>query len=181
MPSTFFCRSTTLEDIYRHYENSQGKERDDDEGENEEYDPHVTGYGYQQSQNGMSPSKLGHSATGAGFPYQGFPSGGMHSGGGGGTYGYPMGPGGSGYGNGGSYPNTHGEHIVVEDYGNHGGGGHDHSPKYHGGSKDKDKLADLFDIALTALAYLSFGMFIIQVIMCISTTVIKLKRFLRGN
>ncbi|KAK5649377.1 hypothetical protein RI129_000406 [Pyrocoelia pectoralis] len=40
-------------------------------------------------------------------------------------------------------------------------------PKHHGGH-DKDKLADLFDVALTALAYLSFGMFIVQVIMCIS-------------
>lgn len=29
-------------------------------------------------------------------------------------------------------------------------------------------IKDLFDIALTTLAFLSFGMFVIQVIMCIS-------------
>lgn len=46
-------------------------------------------------------------------------------------------------------------------------------PKYHGevsGGKHHD-LADLFDIAITALAFLSFGMFIVHVIMCISMTV----------
>lgn len=49
-----------------------------------------------------------------------------------------------------------------------------HSEKTH-------DLSDLFDIALTALAYLSFGMFIIHVIMCISMTVdiitIKIQKY----
>lgn len=45
-----------------------------------------------------------------------------------------------------------------------------HSTKNHGYEKEKD-LTDLFEIALTALAYLSFGMFIIHVVMCISTAV----------
>ncbi|KAF5300442.1 hypothetical protein FQA39_LY02241 [Lamprigera yunnana] len=44
---------------------------------------------------------------------------------------------------------------------------HGHPSKHHGGH-DKDKLSDLFDLAATALAYLSFGMFLVQVIMCIS-------------
>lgn len=50
-------------------------------------------------------------------------------------------------------------------------------PKYHvyheeshSSSKEHD-LSDLFEIALTALAYLSFGLFIIHVCMCISMAV----------
>lgn len=53
---------------------------------------------------------------------------------------------------------------------------HEHHPKYqvfHGENHTKKEhdVSDLFEIALTALAYLSFGMFIINVIMCISMTV----------
>ncbi|KAJ8976804.1 hypothetical protein NQ317_018463 [Molorchus minor] len=50
---------------------------------------------------------------------------------------------------------------------------HSYPPKYQGhheesySSKEHD-LADLFDVALTALAFLSFGMFIVHIIMCIS-------------
>lgn len=53
---------------------------------------------------------------------------------------------------------------------------HGDPPKYHGqhessyGGKDHD-LSDLFDIALTALAFLSFGLFIVHVVMCISAAV----------
>ncbi|CAG9834059.1 unnamed protein product [Diabrotica balteata] len=46
------------------------------------------------------------------------------------------------------------------------------APKYHVYnyySKDKD-LSDLFEIALTGLAFLAFKMFIVHVIMCIATT-----------
>lgn len=52
---------------------------------------------------------------------------------------------------------------------------HDHHPKYDGGGYDKGKdLVDLFVIASTAIAYLSFGMFLIQLIMCISLSVSSL-------
>uniref|UniRef100_A0A182W431 Uncharacterized protein n=1 Tax=Anopheles minimus TaxID=112268 RepID=A0A182W431_9DIPT len=56
------------------------------------------------------------------------------------------------------------------DYGYH----HHHTPVVEYEEKAMDKsllgLKDLFDIALTTLAYLSFGMFILQVIMCITMT-----------
>lgn len=46
---------------------------------------------------------------------------------------------------------------------------HHDSPKYSGGHDSGGKdLSELFEIALTALAYLSFGMFIVHVVMCIS-------------
>ncbi|XP_058127334.1 uncharacterized protein LOC131291019 [Anopheles ziemanni] len=49
---------------------------------------------------------------------------------------------------------------------------HQHHPVFEFEDKSLDKgslgLKDLFDIALTTLAYLSFGMFILQVIMCIT-------------
>lgn len=39
----------------------------------------------------------------------------------------------------------------------------------HGhGSKKEMTLRNIYDIALTAIAYLSFGLFILQVIMCIT-------------
>uniref|UniRef100_A0A182PTU7 Uncharacterized protein n=1 Tax=Anopheles epiroticus TaxID=199890 RepID=A0A182PTU7_9DIPT len=51
---------------------------------------------------------------------------------------------------------------------------HHHAPVVEYEEKTVDKsllgLKDLFDIALTTLAYLSFGMFILQVIMCITMT-----------
>uniref|UniRef100_A0A182RVU6 Uncharacterized protein n=1 Tax=Anopheles funestus TaxID=62324 RepID=A0A182RVU6_ANOFN len=57
------------------------------------------------------------------------------------------------------------------DYGYHH---HHHTPVVEYEEKAVDKsllgLKDLFDIALTTLAYLSFGMFILQVIMCITMT-----------
>uniref|UniRef100_A0A182IYG2 Uncharacterized protein n=1 Tax=Anopheles atroparvus TaxID=41427 RepID=A0A182IYG2_ANOAO len=51
---------------------------------------------------------------------------------------------------------------------------HHHHPVFEFEDHSLDKgslgLKDLFDIALTTLAYLSFGMFILQVIMCITMT-----------
>lgn len=44
------------------------------------------------------------------------------------------------------------------------------TPTPSGGGMKSIGLRDLFDIALTTLAFLSFGMFIIQVIMCIIMT-----------
>lgn len=57
--------------------------------------------------------------------------------------------------------------LLEEDGHHHYHHHHNKSPSY---SKEKD-LADLFEIALTALAFLSFGMFIINVVMCISMAV----------
>lgn len=44
---------------------------------------------------------------------------------------------------------------------NEGGGG-------GGGSKKEMTLRNIYDIALTAIAFLSFGLFALQVIMCIT-------------
>lgn len=60
-----------------------------------------------------------------------------------------------------------GSHFVgyenFEDWGaiSEGGGG-------GGGSKKEMTLRNIYDIALTAIAYLSFGLFVLQVIMCIT-------------
>lgn len=68
-------------------------------------------------------------------------------------------------------------------YGSSGhGGGYDFTPQhvhYHHGDYGESQgkgekelvLADLFEIALTAIAFLSFGCFVLQVIMCISMAV----------
>ncbi|KAJ3664671.1 hypothetical protein Zmor_000222 [Zophobas morio] len=168
----WLSKSTTLEDIYRHYDNVNNRvdEETDKEGDfNEDYDAQIAGYSYQQQQQQqqqqqhhqrgpqqMTPAKLGHGGG----------DGGMYFSGGGGGYPYSHGSphGGGGY----SYSDmaVHGghpepEHVIQE------------QPKYHiiheeSHSEKEHDLSDLFEIALTALAYLSFGMFIIHVIMCIS-------------
>lgn len=64
----------------------------------------------------------------------------------------------------------------------HGGGGYDFTPQhihYHHEEPEEDNgkghkdlaLSDLFEIALTAIAFLSFGCFILEVIMCITNAV----------
>lgn len=108
----FQCRSTTLEDIYRHYDNKENRldkddEDKDDEG-NDDYDTQVVGYNYQQHQS-SSPAKLGHSGGGGGGMY--------FSGGGGG---YPSYSHGSSNGGGGGYSYGGGS---SGGYGNSGGGG----------------------------------------------------------
>lgn len=59
------------------------------------------------------------------------------------------------------------------EYPNHGGVVDDsyHPPSHSSVEKGSSKemgLKDLFDIALTTLAFLSFGMFILQVLMCVT-------------
>ncbi|CAH1374090.1 unnamed protein product [Tenebrio molitor] len=146
----WLSKSTTLEDIYRHYDNvnnrvdDHGEDADKDDELNEDYDGQIMGYSFHQQQQGGPPAKLGHSGFsggGGGYPY---PQSGPHGH-----------PGFSGHGVQEPEPIIHEQpkyHVVHEE---------SHSEKEH-------DLSDLFDIALTALAYLSFGMFIIHVIMCIS-------------
>lgn len=59
------------------------------------------------------------------------------------------------------------------EYPNHSGGGDAYGSAHHSpassGWPGKDMgLKDMFDIALTTLAFLSFGMFILQVLMCVT-------------
>lgn len=82
----FVHRSTTLEDIYRHYDTINNHNRiddhsdaDKDDGANEDYDGHVTGYAFQhQNQQPPQAPKVGHSGggstifisgSGGGYPY----------------------------------------------------------------------------------------------------------------
>ncbi|KAJ8969321.1 hypothetical protein NQ314_001811 [Rhamnusium bicolor] len=126
----WLSKSTTLEDIYRHYDQAQNRidgeiieEDDRDEEFDEEYNGHMTGYVYPAKGHGEAPVKhRGH--TGVGTYYAGgggysYPNPAYHNGGGsgnhhGGSEAYPHG-GGSGYhsGGGSSYP--------------HGGLGYHHS------------------------------------------------------
>lgn len=67
------------------------------------------------------------------------------------------------------------EFFILDNSGYDNQGGHFNSESFEhyssGGNIKEHDLTDLFDIALTALAFLSFGMFIIHVIMCISLAV----------
>lgn len=83
----FLYRSTTLEDIYRHYDNVNNHNRiddhtdaDKDDGANEDYDGHITGYAFQHQNQQQPPQapKVGHSGGGStifisggggGYPY----------------------------------------------------------------------------------------------------------------
>ena len=88
------CRTTTLEDIYRHYDDLTAEEdssHDVSHPTAPDYDGEVTGYAVQQTPStAKEPSKAEHSGGGSGYTY----GGSSHSSGGGGGYGY----GGSGNG-----------------------------------------------------------------------------------
>ncbi|KAJ8924176.1 hypothetical protein NQ315_006967 [Exocentrus adspersus] len=193
----WLSKSTTLEDIYRHYDQAQNRIDGDiieEEEKGEDFDEEYAGYVYPNPHEGHTPAKhRGHTGLGmyyggggGGYPY---PNAVYHQGGGQGDYhgggsGYHYSSGGSGGHHGGDHYSSGGggdysDHVTG---GGGGGGGHHHPvvetiystpPKYHGeasygeGNKDHD-LSDLFDIALTALAFLSFGLFVVHVIMCIS-------------
>lgn len=59
-------------------------------------------------------------------------------------------------------------------YAHSGSGYDDYSVSYDKSSSKEMTLRDIFDIALTTLAFLSFGMFILQVIMCITVVIATL-------
>lgn len=42
---------------------------------------------------------------------------------------------------------------------------------YHNGSSKEMTLKKVYELALTAIAYLAFGVYVLQVIMCITTVV----------
>lgn len=54
------------------------------------------------------------------------------------------------------------------EHSSHGGEHHFETQQYDKGSFKEMGLRDLFDIALTTLAFLSFGMFLLQVLMCVT-------------
>ncbi|XP_028050783.1 uncharacterized protein LOC105830334 [Monomorium pharaonis] len=146
-------RTTTLNDVYRHYvphkkiKKKQDVQRDDIE----EFDGEVTGYAMQapvpsngkigvygdtSHEDDMLTSSTGHHAFhyGPSFSHHGdfFPS--IHEE----VY----------------YPSNHHEEHEEE-----------HKPSYTKGKGHELSIKDFFEIALTALAFLAFGLFIIQLIM----------------
>ncbi|XP_071055701.1 uncharacterized protein [Onthophagus taurus] len=141
----WLSKSATLEDIYRHYNTqsnpTQSRRNDEvrNEEENEEYDTHVTNYVYEHPAKHTTYNLYG-SGSGYGLATPSL------------SY-YPSTL------NGNSNYGTVSVHSYDSNHANQ-----NYSPKYN---KEKD-VTDLFDIALTALAYLSFGMFIVHVVMCIA-------------
>lgn len=66
-------------------------------------------------------------------------------------------------------PTIHEQHIYLPD--DHDDEEYHHGPVYHSKGKGHDlSIRDFFEIALTALAFLAFGLFIIQLLMNITVT-----------
>ncbi|XP_025830362.1 uncharacterized protein LOC112904478 [Agrilus planipennis] len=138
-------RSATLQDIYRQFENpsqhgSQETQNRNDGGLGTYAGPLDYGH-YEQSTvtpTVGSAAKVGYIGDGT-YSYNG--DHGSHAG-----YGYG--------------PPAPYEDFTYEEQ-------HHYAPKYYPKNKKKEELTQLFEIALTALAYLSFGMFLIHVLMCI--------------
>ncbi|KAK9754888.1 hypothetical protein QE152_g844 [Popillia japonica] len=191
----WLTKSTTLEDIYKHYETDVSKrsdgQSDDKDDEDEEYDPQVTRYTYQQQSKPSHPTYgiyssdihqnhqnnygyLGHGLNG----YVGLQNGhnlytGIYD-----NFQNHYGSGQNGHnlytGIYDNFQNHYGSgHRGLSNYpvytSNEGIYGHDQSTKSHNSGDKEKELTDLLEIASTALAFLSFGMFIIHVIMCVSS------------
>ncbi|KAG7190974.1 hypothetical protein KM043_007023 [Ampulex compressa] len=154
-------RTTTLDDIYQHYaphkkmRKKQGVLHDKNV---EEFDGEVTGYamqaplpsgkvGYYEGPSGNEGDHMISSSSGHNFHY------------------------GPSYGHGDHFPHhteffpaIHEEHYYPASY------HHEHEEEYHRPHYPKAKahelsIRDFFEIALTALAFLAFGLFIIQLLM----------------
>ncbi|XP_018402712.1 PREDICTED: uncharacterized protein LOC108779735 [Cyphomyrmex costatus] len=150
-------RMTTLNDVYRHYAPHKiiKKKQDIQHDDIEEFDGEVTGYAMQaplpsngkvgiydpSHEDDVLPSSTGHHA----FHYGsllGHHHGGDH-------YGHHAD----------FFPFAHEEY-----YYHHQDHEEDHKPSYSKGKGSELSLKEFFEIALTALAFLSFGLFIIQLI-----------------
>ncbi|XP_032667378.1 uncharacterized protein LOC116842365 [Odontomachus brunneus] len=152
-------RTTTLDDIYRHYAPRKKimKKQDGQHKDIEEFDGEVTGYAmqaplpsgkvgfYEPSHEGdMLSSSSGHHN----FHYG--PAFGHH-------YGDHFGH------HGDFFPSIHEEFYYVPQ--SHHDQEEDHGPVYDKGKSHDLSVKDFFEIALTALAFLAFGLFIIQLLM----------------
>ncbi|XP_011260445.2 uncharacterized protein LOC105253829 isoform X2 [Camponotus floridanus] len=147
-------RTTTLNDVYRHYPPHKkiNKKQDVREDDIDEFDGHVTGYAMQAP---LPSGKVGFYRS----PHEGdrSSSASEHSF----HYG-PIGHHHSDFGH-------HGDHFFPSIHEEYYYGPHEHheeedyKPSY---SKGKElSIKDFFEIALTALAFLAFGLFIIQLCM----------------
>ncbi|KAF6203831.1 hypothetical protein GE061_002166 [Apolygus lucorum] len=136
----WLSRSTLLDDVYRHYDVMMDHEDSEASGTEEVESGEVTGYAVQSG--GRKSPNWGPSIYGVG--------------GGGGDFG------GHGPGIGGHYQS----HSPVEYPQEHHGGGDEHHYYYQEEEHGKGlAIKELFDLALTALAFLAFGLFIMNLIM----------------
>ncbi|CAB0036034.1 unnamed protein product [Trichogramma brassicae] len=177
-----YHRTTTLDDIYRHYapnkvfkKKQEIHENLEDEGEIEEFEGELTGYTVPSRHSVGKISKPGKELLIADL----FSAGTGYGGGGGGGGGYPSyGPPQVSYGPPmhhpappamHAYPPTiHEQHIHLPGNNYHEIEEEEYYPVHHEKSKGHDlTIKDFFEIALTALAFLAFGLFIIQLLMYI--------------
>jgi hypothetical protein len=104
-------RTTTLEDIYRHYDDLEAEDdasHDETKTASPEYDGEVTGYAVEQTpMSGKGPVNTGHNGGSGGYAY-GTPGGSAPAGGSGYSYG---GAGSSAHGGGGGYSYGGGVHA----------------------------------------------------------------------
>ncbi|EZA60635.1 hypothetical protein X777_14241 [Ooceraea biroi] len=152
-------RTTMLDDVYRHYaphkkmKKKQDVQHDDDI---EEFDGEITGYAMQAP---LPSGKVGF--------YEPSPEDDMLSSSGHHTfhYGPAFGHQHGDFGHHGDFfPSIHEEYYYAPQHHDH----HDedyHKPSYFKGKGHDLSIRDFFEIALTALAFLAFGLFIIQLLM----------------
>ncbi|XP_060520319.1 uncharacterized protein LOC132698335 [Cylas formicarius] len=168
----WLAKSATMEDVYRHYQRDAAKtDRDDEEFDENalkhddkglpQVNVHELNYAYQEHSGGQTEkTKNQHKSDVS--PY--------HTGVGGAYYYTPVQTGYVGH----SGEEHHDEHITESGHANDQGKYvQSFPPKYHAyhhvstGYDKSQELADIFEVALTALAYLSFGMFVVHLIMSI--------------
>ncbi|XP_076650658.1 uncharacterized protein LOC143357885 [Halictus rubicundus] len=161
-------RRTTLDDVYRHYipRKKMGKTHGSRDDNIEDFDGEVTGYAMQAP---LPSGKVGFYEGHDGDDDHMISSSSGHN-----FYSY-----GHSYGHGGVepynhhhsevypavqeehyYPATH-YHEQEEEY---------HKPYYYKSKGNDLSIRDFFEIALTALAFLAFGLFIIQLLMNMTNT-----------
>ncbi|XP_011501620.1 PREDICTED: uncharacterized protein LOC105365210 [Ceratosolen solmsi marchali] len=145
-------RTTTLDDIYRHYSPSntfnkkhEVYEDSESEGDIEEFEGEISGYSVP------SPISTGKIGKPGGYSYP--------------SYGIPLNGAPPLSHNHRFVPAIHEQHIYLPSQHNN----EDEHPIYHEKDKGHDlSIKDFFEIALTALAFLSFGLFVIQLLMNIT-------------
>ncbi|XP_046613728.1 uncharacterized protein LOC124302027 [Neodiprion virginianus] len=162
----WLTKTTTLDDIYRHYsprprdpkiKKKQFADRQYDNEEEDEYDGAVTGFAMPAP---ISTGKIGSFDPSGPDEYSSAATHHFHHS----DYiDHHFDP----------YPQVHEEHIYVpnhhESYHHHD----HHRPSYHHHGKGKGhdlSLKDFFEIALTALAFLAFGLFIIQLMVNVTNS-----------
>ncbi|XP_033330753.1 uncharacterized protein LOC117222869 isoform X1 [Megalopta genalis] len=161
-------RRTTLDDVYRHYipRKKMGKVHGSRDDNIEDFDGEVTGYAMQAP---LPSGKVGFYEGNDGDDDHMISSSSGHNI----YYGHSYGHGGDPYSHHSEvFPAIHEEHYYPPiQYNEH----HEHEEEYHKpyyykGKGSELSIQDFFEIALTALAFLAFGLFVIQLLMNMTNT-----------